>query len=56
LPVILYRPLAGARRATAAWLLKATSLPFVVAVEIGMELSELSPATDAAPVVAGLFR
>lgn len=56
LPALLYRPLVGTRGAVTAGLLQATSLPFIVAAaEIGMKLGELSPATGAALVVAGLL-
>jgi len=56
LPAILYRPLVGGRRAFVAGLLQATSLTFIVAAsQIGMELGELSEATGAAMIAAGLL-
>ncbi|MEJ8279470.1 cation:proton antiporter [Pseudonocardia spirodelae] len=55
LPALLYRPRLGTRRAVAAGLLQATTLPFVVAaVEIGLRLRVLSPTTGAALVAAGM--
>jgi Kef-type K+ transport system membrane component KefB len=55
LPALLYRPIIGGRRAVAAALLQATSLPFiVVASQIGLDLGLLRPATGAAMVAAGL--
>jgi hypothetical protein len=55
LPALLYRPVIGGRRAAAAALLQATSLPFiVVASQIGLDLGLLRPATGAAMVAAGL--
>jgi Kef-type K+ transport system membrane component KefB len=54
-PALLYRPLVGSRRAAAAGLLQATSLPFIVAgSQIGQELGLLTPANGAALVAAGL--
>jgi Kef-type K+ transport system membrane component KefB len=56
LPALLYRPIIGGRRAVAAALLQATSLPFiVVASQIGLDLGLLRQATGAAMVTAGLF-
>jgi Kef-type K+ transport system membrane component KefB len=56
LPAILYRGALGGRRAAAAGLLQATSLPFIVAAtQIGTELGVLRPATSAALVAAGLL-
>ncbi len=56
LPAVLYRGAVGGRRAAAAGLLQATSLPFIVAAtQIGLELGLLRPATSAALVVAGLL-
>jgi len=56
LPAALYRPMVGSRNSVAAGLLQATSLPFIVAATgIGMELGLLSPAVEAAMVVAGLL-
>jgi Kef-type K+ transport system membrane component KefB len=55
LPALLYRPLVGSRRAAAAGLLQATSLPFIVAgTQIGQELGLLTAANGAALVAAGL--
>jgi len=55
-PALLYRPLAGARRAVVAGLLQAISLPFIVAAsQIGMELGLLTRATGAALISAGLL-
>jgi len=54
--VLLYRRLIGRRPSAAAALLQATTLPFVVAAaEIGAELGELSAATAAALILAGLL-
>jgi Kef-type K+ transport system membrane component KefB len=54
-PALLYRPLVGARRAAAAGLLQATSLPFiVVAVEIGRETGSIGEGVGAALIAAGL--
>src|SRR5215207_6713345 len=56
LPAALYRSMVGDRSSSAAGLLQATSLPFIVAATgIGMELGILSPAVGAAMVVAGLL-
>jgi Kef-type K+ transport system membrane component KefB len=55
LPAALYLPALGARRAAAAALLQATSLPFIVAAtQLGVALGALGPATAAALVAAGL--
>ncbi len=55
LPAVLYRDLVGTRRAVAAGLLQATSLPFIVAsTMIGAELGVVSSGTAAALVGAGL--
>jgi Kef-type K+ transport system membrane component KefB len=54
-PALLYRSTVGAKGATAAGLLQATSLPFIVAAtSIGVTLDLLTPATAAAFVAAGL--
>jgi Kef-type K+ transport system membrane component KefB len=56
LPALLYRGTVGRRRAVAAALLQATSLPFIVAsTAIGTELGLIRPATSAALVGAGLI-
>ena len=56
MPALLYRPELGTRRAAAAGLLQATSLPFIVAATaIGRALGLIAPATDAALVGAGLL-
>ncbi len=56
LPALLYRRELGNRRAVAAGLLQATSLPFIVAASaIGLALGLISPATGAALVGAGLL-
>jgi Kef-type K+ transport system membrane component KefB len=56
LPALLYRPVIGGRRAVAAALLQATSLPFiVVASQVGLTLGLIRPATGAAMVAAGLL-
>lgn len=56
LPVLLYRRELGNRRAVAAGLLQATSLPFIVAATaIGLALNLIGPATGAALVGAGLL-
>jgi Kef-type K+ transport system membrane component KefB len=55
LPAALYRSSVGARGAAAAGLLQATSLPFLAAADIGVELGALRPATGAALVLAGLL-
>ncbi len=55
LPAILYRGRIGGRGVRIAALLQATSLPFLVtAVEIGVAIDALAPATGAALVAAGL--
>lgn len=55
-PALFFVPTFGLRRAVAAGLLQATSLPFVVAAtQVGVELGELSPVTAAAMVSAGLL-
>jgi Kef-type K+ transport system membrane component KefB len=55
-PAALYAPTIGRREAVAAGFLQATSLPFLVtATEIGAALGEISPATGAALVSAGLL-
>lgn len=56
LPALLYRPVIGGRRAVAAALLQATSLPFiVVASQVGLAFGIIRPATGAAMVAAGLL-
>ncbi len=56
LPAFLYAPTVGRRRAAAAGLLQATSLPFLVtATSIGVTLGEITPVTAAALVTAGLL-
>jgi Kef-type K+ transport system membrane component KefB len=57
LPALVYRGQVGsARRVVAAGLLQATSLPFIVAATtIGIQLGELSAATSAALIAAGLL-
>jgi len=56
LPALLYRHELGNRRAVAAGLLQATSLPFIVAATaIGVALGLIAPATAAALVGAGLL-
>lgn len=56
LPGLLYAPLVGGRRAVAAGLLQATSLPFIVATaRIGVELGRLDDAMAAALTAAGLL-
>ena len=56
LPALLYRRLLGARGATIAGLLQATSLPFIVAATaIGLDLGVIDAATSAALVAAGLL-
>jgi len=56
LPALLYRPLVGTYRATAAGLLQATSLGFiVVASQIGLQLGLIRPGVAAAFVAAGLL-
>jgi Kef-type K+ transport system membrane component KefB len=55
LPALLYRGRFGTMRATAAGLLQATSLSFiVVATQIGLALNIMYPATATALVAAGL--
>jgi len=56
-PALMYRSESGTgRRTVAAGLLQATSLPFIVAATaIGVSLGEISPATAAALVAAGLL-
>ena len=55
-PALLYRPLVGSRRATAAGLLQATSLPFIVtATQIGLALKAINPTNASALVAAGLL-
>lgn len=54
-PAALYVPDLGRRRALAAGLLQATSLPFlVVATQLGVALGEIRPTTGAALLSAGL--
>jgi Kef-type K+ transport system membrane component KefB len=54
-PAVLYRPAVGRAGASAAGLLQATSLPFIVAsTSIGVSLDLVTPATAAAFVAAGL--
>jgi Kef-type K+ transport system membrane component KefB len=56
IPALLYRRHLGDRRALAAGLLQATSLPFVVAAsQIGVELGKITPATAAGLVAAGVL-
>jgi len=55
-PAMLYRPLLGTRRAAAAGLLQATSLPFIVtATQIGLALRAINPTNASALVAAGLL-
>ena len=55
-PAALYARTVGRRKAVAAGLLQATSLPFLVtATEIGVALGEITPVTGAALVSAGLL-
>lgn len=55
-PAALYSSAVGRRRAVAAALLQATSLPFLVtATSIGVTLGEFKPVTAAALVSAGLL-
>ncbi len=55
-PAALYARTVGRRHATAAGLLQATSLPFLVtATEIGVVLGQITPVTGAALVTAGLL-
>jgi Kef-type K+ transport system membrane component KefB len=54
-PALLYRRSVGNRKAAAAGLLQATSLPFIVtAVDIGLVLGLIQPVNGAALVSAGL--
>src|SRR5205823_2074487 len=56
IPALLYRQVLGNRRTVTAGLLQATSLSFVVAaVQIGTLLGEISAATGAALIGAGLL-
>jgi Kef-type K+ transport system membrane component KefB len=56
IPALLYRREMGSRRAVAAGLLQATSLPFIVAASaIGLALGLITPATGAALTGAGLL-
>jgi Kef-type K+ transport system membrane component KefB len=56
LPALLYRRTLGALPTTAAALLQATSLPFIVAAtQIGMELGRISTVSGAALICAGLL-
>ena len=56
LPALLYRGDFGRRRAIAAGLLQATSLPFIVAAtQIGQDLGVIDAATSAAFIGAGLL-
>jgi Kef-type K+ transport system membrane component KefB len=56
LPALLYAPIVGRRRALAAGLLQATSLPFiVVATQIGMDLGMVTNSVATAFVAAGLL-
>ncbi len=55
-PALLYRSSATSRQVAAAALLQATSLPFIVAATaIGVNLGEISAATAAALIAAGLL-
>jgi Kef-type K+ transport system membrane component KefB len=55
-PAALYAGAVGRRKAVAAGLLQATSLPFIVtATQIGLLLGEIGPVTAAALVSAGLL-
>jgi Kef-type K+ transport system membrane component KefB len=55
-PALLYRGEVGARPALAAALLQATSLPFIVAaVQIGVELDQITSEDAAALVAAGVL-
>ncbi len=55
LPALLSWRMLGRRRTVAVALLQATSLPFIVAaVQIGIELHQITPITGAAMVTAGL--
>jgi Kef-type K+ transport system membrane component KefB len=54
-PAVLYRSTIGTRRAVAAGLLQATSLPFIVAATmIGLQLGLITAANEAALIGAGL--
>jgi hypothetical protein len=54
-PALLYRRDLGDRRAVAAALLQATSLPFIVAAtQSGLDLDLIESATSAAFIAAGL--
>jgi Kef-type K+ transport system membrane component KefB len=56
IPALLYGREMGSRRAAAAGLLQATSLPFIVAASaIGLALGLITPATGAALTGAGLL-
>ena len=56
IPAFVYRPLVGSKRAVAAGLLQATSLPFIVAaMDIGLSIGAVTPATAAAFIAAGLL-
>lgn len=56
IPALLYRHALGNRRTVAAGLLQATSLSFIVAaVQIGISVDEISAATGAALIGAGLL-
>jgi Kef-type K+ transport system membrane component KefB len=56
IPALLYRRLLGGRRALAAGLMQATSLPFIVAATaIGLDLGLIDAAGSAALVAAGLL-
>jgi Kef-type K+ transport system membrane component KefB len=56
LPALIYRGYVGARRATVAGVLQATSLPFIVAATtIGMDLGALDSAEGSALIAAGLL-
>ena len=56
LPALLYREVIGPRRAVAAGLLQATSLPFIAAATmIGLDLGVISAENAAAFVAAGLM-
>jgi Kef-type K+ transport system membrane component KefB len=56
IPAVLGLRVNGLRATIALGLLQATSLPFIVtAVQIGMELGQISPVTGAALVCAGLL-
>jgi Kef-type K+ transport system membrane component KefB len=56
IPAFVYRPLVGSKGAVAAGLLQATSLPFIVAaMDIGVSIGAVTPATAAAFIAAGLL-